>query len=110
MTVEPLDLRSRDADHRRAHSNARSLLRFFDCRFDRINRRLDIDDDAFAETRAWRNSKPESRQLPVRQRLADDRANFAGADVQPGEQISHRVTGSSAGLNETFRSPLLCLA
>ncbi len=101
VTVEALDMRPGDADHHRADAHAGSFLRFLDRRFDRLDRRLDIDDDAFAQARAWRDPEAERRQLPVGQRLADDRADLAGADVQACEQISHRVTDSSAGLNET---------
>ena len=102
VAVEAPDMRSRDADDDRADAHAGSFLRFLDRRFDRFDRRFDIDDDALAQPGAWRDAEAERRQLTVGQRLADDRADFAGADVQSGEQISHRVTGSPTGWNETF--------
>ena len=108
VTVEALDMRAGDADDNRADAHAGSFLGFLDRGLDRVNRRLDIDDDALAQPGAWRDAEAERRQLPVGQGLADDRANFAGADVQTGEQISHRVTGPRSGWYETFRSAVLC--
>jgi hypothetical protein len=95
-------MRSRDAHHGRADAHAGSFLRFFDRRANRFDRRLDIHDHALAQPGAWRDAEPERRQLAVGQRLADYGADFAGADIQSGEQISHRVIGSSPGWNETL--------
>ena len=67
VTVQAFEVRPGDANHDRADAHAGSFLRFFDCGFDCIDSRLDIDDDAFAQTRARRDSEAERRQLAVRQ-------------------------------------------
>ena len=75
-----------------ADAHAGSFFRLVDRRSNRLDRRFDIDHDALAQAGARRDAVAERRQSSRPRAPLRDRANLAGADVQSGEHISHRVT------------------
>src|SRR5208282_2830348 len=96
VAVQAADVRPGNARDHRTDSRAGGFLGFLERGADRFDRRLDIDDDTLAKSRTGRDAMPQKSDLALGARVSHQRAILAGANIQSGEQISHRVTDSSA--------------
>ena len=81
MAVKAFDVISRKAGKDRMNLAAGHQLGFFDGLFDGVDRAVDIDDDAFAQSLRRVGSDADNFHAPVGH-FADDGANLRGTDIQ----------------------------
>ncbi len=80
--VEALDVRSADRQVHRADLDAGHQLGFLDRLLDRLDRRLEIDDDAALQALRFGDADADHIDAAVVQQLADHGADLGGADVE----------------------------
>ena len=81
MTVEAFDVIALKTGKDCMNLAARHQFRFFDGLFDGVDRTVDIDDDAFAQSLRRVGSDADNFHASVGH-FADDGANLRGTDVQ----------------------------
>ena len=85
--VERLDVRGRQAEVNRIDLDAGGQLRLVDRLLDRLDGRLEIDDDAAADAARVRQADADDVEPAVVGHLADDGGDLRRADVEP-DQVS----------------------
>jgi hypothetical protein len=85
--VETLDVRARQREVDRVDLDSGHQFGFFDRLLDRIDRRLEIDDDAAANAARFGDADADDVKTIAGENLADHRGHLRGADVE-----SHQVS------------------
>ena len=94
--VDAADVAARHPGVHARDLDARHLLGLGDGGLDRLDRRVDVDDDPPSEPAGGRGSDPDDVQDAPGRGLGDDRADLRGADVQADREVrrlraSHRA-------------------
>ena len=96
--VEPLDVRAGQRQVHRVDLDAGHQLGFFDRLLDRVDRRLEVDDDAAADAARLGDAEADDVEPVAVEHLADDRRHLRRADVE-ADQIPlfsrHSTSGPS---------------
>src|SRR5262249_6000884 len=85
--VHAADVAPADARERARGLDLRPLLGLGDRGLDRLDRKVDIDDDAAPQTARGRGADTEHVQRAARPRFGDDGAHLRRADVQADDQV-----------------------
>ena len=85
--VEALDMAARNAGERLLDLACGHQFGFLECTTDRLHGRLDVDDDAPAQTLRRGLTETDHLQAAVGQRFRDRDDHLRGADVQADDQV-----------------------
>ena len=94
--VEALDVRARQREVHRVDLDAGHQLGLLDRLLDRVDRRLEVDDDAAPDAARLGDAEPDDVEAVAVEHLADDGRHLRRADVEP-DQISLFTRHSASG-------------
>ena len=101
--VERLDVRAGQPEVHRVDLDAGGQLGFVDRLLDRLDRRLEVDDDAAADALRVGQADPDDVEPAVVGHLADDGGDLRRADVEP-DQVSFLACHQGSPVSRFARS------